>query len=57
MYKLIVNKKLKKRVYLLFLEKYLDVMFQLKKIKKTALIKKISIILCSDSNLVLQRND
>ena len=34
MYKLIVNKKLKKRVYLLFLEKYLDVMFQLKKIKR-----------------------
>ena len=57
MYKLIVNKKLKKRVYLLFLEKYLDVMFQLKKIKKTALIKKIPIILRSDSNLVLQRND
>ena len=52
-----MNKKLKKRVYLLFLEKYLDVMFQLKKIKKTALIKKILIILRSDSNLVLKRND
>ena len=57
MYKLIVNKKLKKRVFSLFLENYLDVMFQIKKIKNTALIKIFSIILRSDSNLVLQKND
>ena len=46
----IVKKKLIKLVFFIVFRKYLDVMLKIKKIKHTMLIKKISIILRSDSN-------